>query len=69
VFPKPDNTADKSLPKYVNFDRIVEHEGSIILDRRIFMTIIESSSLEELESPGKKLGPKLVKQAFEFFKF
>lgn len=58
---------NRILTKYVDFDRIAEHERSIVLDRRIFLPIIEEASLEELEILGKKLGPRLVKQAFEFF--
>jgi hypothetical protein len=59
--------ANRVLAKYVDFDRIVEHEHSIILDRRIFLPIIEAASREDLENLGKALGPRLVKQTFEFF--
>jgi len=58
---------NRILTKYVNFDRIVEHEHSIVLDRRIFLPMVEASSREGLENLGKKLGPRLVKQTFEFF--
>jgi hypothetical protein len=54
------------LTKYVIFDRIVEHERSIVLDRRIFFPIIQKVPVEELEKIGKELGPKLVRQTFEF---
>lgn len=59
--------ANRILTKYVDFDRIAEHEHSIILDRRIFSSIIEVASGEDLESLGRELGPRLVKQTFEFF--
>jgi hypothetical protein len=58
---------NRILTKFVDFDRIAEHERSIVLDRRIFLPIIEEASLEELEILGKKLGPRLAKQTFEFF--
>jgi len=59
--------ANRILTKYVDFDRMVEHERSIVLDRRIFLPMIEAASREDLENLGKKLGPRLVKQTFEFF--
>jgi hypothetical protein len=58
---------NRILAKYLVFDRIVEHEHSIVLDRRIFLPIIEKVTREEFEDLGRKLGPRLVKETFQFF--
>ena len=59
--------ANRVLTKYIVFDRIVEHEHSVVLDRRIFTPIIDKISRDDLEDMGMRLGPRLVKQTFEFF--
>ena len=59
--------ANRVLMKYIVFDRIVEHEHSVVLDRRIFTPIIDKISRDDLEVIGMNLGPRLVKQTLEFF--
>ncbi len=59
--------ANRILAKYLIFDRMVEHEHSIVLDRRIFLPIIEKVTREEFEDLGMRLGPRLVKQTFQFY--
>jgi len=58
---------NRILTKYLIFDRLVEHEHSIVLDKRIFLPVIEKVSREDLEELGKKLGPKLLYQSLDFF--
>ena len=59
--------ATRILAKCVEFDRIVEHERSIVLDRQVFLRFIDETPLDQLEILGRTLGPRLVKQTFEFF--
>jgi len=58
---------NRILEKYLSFDRLVEHEHSVVIERKVFLGILEEVPVESLAELGKKLGPQVVKESFEFF--
>lgn len=52
------------LEKYDSFDKILESAKAIPLSEAFFVEILEITSIEEIESIGKKLGAKVVRQSF-----
>lgn len=59
--------ANRVLTEYITFDRIIEHNRSVVLDREVFAQVIDGMLRDDLEKMGMKLGPKLAKRTFEFF--
>lgn len=55
------------LVKYYTFDRLVEHENSVVIERHVFSRILDKMEHEDMAEIGKELGPIIVKQDFEFF--
>lgn len=55
------------LVKYYKFDRLVEHENSVVIERHVFSRILEKMSYEDMAEIGKEFGPIIVREDFEFF--
>ena len=58
---------NRILVKYYTFDRLVEHENSVVIERHVFSRILDKMKYEDMAEIGKELGPIIVKQDFEFF--
>jgi hypothetical protein len=58
---------NRLLLKFIEFDRIYEHGRSVILDKRVFVPLLDKIKEEELRNIGLKLGPILTKETMEFF--
>lgn len=54
------------LSRYASFERITNQMEAIPVNRFLFDEMLNDVPTEEMERIGKKLGPKLVKQAFAF---
>lgn len=58
---------NRALERYLAFDRMTDHDHSVVLEGRIFVRMIEKVRAEDLEEIAKELGPMIVKQDFAFF--
>ncbi|HEV2226313.1 MAG TPA: hypothetical protein VGR56_05850 [Nitrososphaerales archaeon] len=58
---------NRILEKYLSFDRLVEHEHSVVIERKVFSRILEKIAVEDLQEIGRELGQKAAKEDFEFF--
>lgn len=58
---------NRTLTKFVRFDRMAEHIGSVVLSNYLFSHFMRSLSEEELAEFGEDLGPAIVKPTFTFY--
>jgi hypothetical protein len=54
------------LAKYDAFDKILEGTNAIPLSEAFFEELLETTSMEEIESIANKLGAKVVRRSFAF---
>lgn len=54
------------LAKYDAFDKILEGTNAIPLSEAFFQELLETISIEEIESIANKLGAKVVRRSFAF---
>ncbi|MDA4123775.1 MAG: hypothetical protein OK456_11405, partial [Thaumarchaeota archaeon] len=54
----------KILVKYSSFDKIADLVGAIPLNTQLFGEMLNSVPQDRMESIGKEIGPKLIRQTF-----
>ena len=54
------------LAKYDSFDKILEGTNAIPLSEAFFEELLETTSMQEIESIANKLGAKMVRRSFAF---
>ncbi len=58
---------NRTLERYLTFDRLVDFDHSVVLEEQIFERLLEHIDNEDLAKVARDIGPKVVKRDFAFF--
>jgi hypothetical protein len=58
---------NRILERYLSFDRIIEYNRSVVMEREVLSAILDRVATEDLERIGREFGPRLVKESFSYY--